>query len=295
MTRSLTIIAILFFSLPVFAQSLTGYYTGEMRLTGRNVRMQVQLDLIEDSGNFKGVIRSRYVENLKVTGCENWVEGSLVRETLTLMDQATLRETEVPVGTCHNMMGQVRMNVKQEIGKEPEMTGTWFDRYGEALGRFTIVRIDTAISYTVADDEKEATRLKNERQIALAASDSIRLAMMKMARGVQWLDTLTVPATEATLIIRAPDADLYHKLSVTMNDGIVLLNNSPRRQGAKITLKEMDLEPVELVFYSYHTMVEVMYDIEVTLQWGEEQEKKWTIPVSTFQNRGIVLHFKPRD
>ena len=45
------------------AQSLQGFYTGELKISGRNARLSLQLDLMETNGIYNAVLRSRIFED----------------------------------------------------------------------------------------------------------------------------------------------------------------------------------------------------------------------------------------
>jgi hypothetical protein len=104
------------------------------------------------------------------------------------------------------------------------------------------------------------------------------------------LDTISIKGAEASLLITAPEADMYHKLTVLLGRQPVLVNSSPKMQGAKIRLKEMNEGDIELLFLCNHFLVDVGFDIQVLVEW-EGGKKLMVIPVSTFENQGLVIRF----
>jgi hypothetical protein len=114
---------------------------------------------------------------------------------------------------------------------------------------------------------------------------------MIAVRGVELLDTFSIPPVGASLKVEAPDADIFHRLTVMVNDNVVLLAATPKQQGAIIRLKEMVPGEVDILLLCYHVMVDVAFDVKLTLTW-EGGEKIWIVPVSTMRNKGIVLKIK---
>jgi hypothetical protein len=272
----------------IYAQSLQGFYTGELKVSGRNIRMSLQLDLLEDGGKFKTVLRSRFLENNRVTGCDNWLEGIMQKQNLVLKNLATIKEHEVPSGAC-NQIGMLKL-VQNKKSTEPEFSGIWLDASGEVFGRLTLKKVDTEVSYFVADEEAIARKNIAETQIASTFNDSLRFELMRKARGAAWLDTITIKGKEANISITAPEADLFHKLTILVDNQPVLINSAPRQQGAIIRLKEMNEGYAEILFLCNHFLVDVGYDIKVNIEWAGGSHNL-VVPVSTFKNQGLVLRF----
>ncbi len=284
------------FFLPVFlmglaagnlsAQSLQGFYSGQLKLAGTGAKLSAQLDLMEDSGRYTAVFRSRVVEELAVAGCDNWLAGTLKSGRLELENKTPIRETNVPYGAC-TAFKMVRLSVKQENGVL-ELSGNLNEENGLLYGKVTLTRVDTAVSFSVEDEAIEAKKRMGEIYIAAGRRDEEIISRMLSVRGVEFLDSIAIPPTGASLKVEAPDADIFHRLTMMVNDNVVLLAASPKQQGAVIRLKEMVPGSVDVVLLCYHVMVEVAFDVKLTLTW-QGGEKVWTIPVTTMRNRGIIL------
>lgn len=280
---------ILLFCLGVFnlqGQSLRGFYTGQLKLVANGAKLGAQVDLMEDSGRYTAVFRSRVVDGLTVSGCDNWLEGILKDGKLEMNNILTLRETNVPSGVC-NYFRSAKLVVKQENGNF-QIAGNLINQMGDVYGRLSISRVDTAISFSVEEEKMEAKRKIGEVHIAQGLTDNEIIERMISIRGMNRVDTVSFVPVNASLKIEAPDADLYHKLTVVVNEDPVLIAASPRQQGAVLRLKDMVPGDMEVVFLCYHLLVDVMYDIKVTLTW-DGGEKVWTLPVSTYSNTGLVL------
>jgi hypothetical protein len=288
MRKLLFFIIIILWGVQPFAQSLQGYYTGQLKVSGRSLRMGLQLDLVEQNGFYMAVLRSRLVEEGFVSGCDNWMEGKMNGRELVLKNIVMVKENSVPPGSC-NQLGVLK--IKINTGKpEPELTGNWLDINDELFGRFTLTRVDTMVSYSMVEEEAIARRNVAEKQMFFAPNDSIKIELMRSARGAEWLDTIEIKSKDANLHIAAPEADIFHKLTVLLNNEPVLIDSSPRQKGAVVRLKEMGEGYVEVLLLCYHAMVDVMYDVQIKLEW-EGGSREITVPVSTYKNRGIVLRF----
>jgi hypothetical protein len=271
------------------SQSLQGFYTGQLRLAGTGAKLNAQLDLMEDSGRYSAVLRSRVVEDLAVSGCDNWLEGKMNGSRMEMVNMTPLRATNVPQNACIAYKF-VKLNVKQENG-EYQLTGNVNEDNGMLYGKLTLTRVDTAISFSVEEEAVEAKRKMGEILIAAGRTDQEVISRMLAVRGVEFVDTISIPAVGASLKVEAPDADIFHRLTVMVNDKVALLAATPRQQGAVIRLKEMAPGDVEILLLCYHVMVDVDFDVKLTLTW-EGSEKIWTLPVSTLRNRGIVIRVK---
>ncbi len=268
------------------AQSLQGFYSGQLKLTGSGAKLSAQFDLIEDSGRYSAVLRSRAVENLSVAGCDNWLEGTMKNDRIDMENKTPLRETNVPPGACQDFKF-VKLSVKQENG-ELQLTGSLNDEDGVLYGRLTLTRVDTVISFSVEEEALEAKRRMGEIYIAAGRKDEEIINRMLKIRGVEFIDSISVPPIGVSLKVEAPDADIFHRLTVMVNDNVVLLAATPRQQGAIIRLKEMIPGEVDILLLCYHFMVDVAFDVKLTLLW-QGGEKVWTVPVSTMRNRGVIL------
>lgn len=290
------ILYFLLFSLPslflqagAYAQDLQGFYTGQMKISGSNVKLGVQLDLMYESGKYTAVLRSRVVEGQTVSGCDNWLEGTLNEGNLNLVNLLALRATNVPPGAC---MGYryAKFSIKAENGGY-SLSGNLNDLGGDFYAKLTLTRVDTANSFSVSEEAEQAKKGKGELEIANTFTDSARIEKMIEVRGIEWLDTLAIREKNSSLKIEAPGADMFHKLTILINGNPVLINSTPRQQGAIIRLKEMVPGDMEVVLLCYHVLVEVTYDVKLTLTW-EGGEKTWMVPVSTNRNAGIMLQVK---
>jgi hypothetical protein len=273
----------------VKAQSLQGFYTGQLRLAGTGAKLNAQLDLMEDSGRYSAVLRSRVVEDLAVSGCDNWLEGKMNGSRIEMVNMTPLRATNVPEGACIAYKF-VKLTVKQENG-ELLLTGNVNEDNGMLYGKLTLTRVDTIISFSVEEEAVEAKRKMGEIKIAAGRTDEEVISRMLAIRGVEFVDTFSIPPIGASLKVEAPDADIFHRLTVMVNDNVVLLAATPKQQGAIIRLKEMTPGDVEIILLCYHVLVDVAFDVKLTLTW-EGGEKVWTVPVSTMRNQGLVLRIK---
>jgi len=271
------------------AQRLQGFYSGQLKLAGSGAKLSAQLDLMEDSGRYTAVFRSRAVEELAVAGCDNWLEGVMKGGRIEMENKTTLRETNVPPGACLGYKF-VKLSVKEENG-ELQLFGNLNEDNGILYGRVTLTRVDTAVSFSVEEEAVEAKRRMGEIYIAAGRKDEEIISRMLMVRGIEFVDTLSVPPTGASLKVEAPDADIFHRLTVMVNDNVVLLAATPKQQGAIIRLKEMVPGEVEIILLCYHFMVDVAFDVKLTLNW-QGGEKVWTIPVSTMKNKALMLRIK---
>jgi len=271
------------------AQGLQGFYSGQLKLAGSGAKLSAQLDLMEDSGRYTAVFRSRAVEELAVAGCDNWLEGIMKGGRIEMENKTPLRETNVPPGACLAYKF-VKLSVKEENG-ELQLSGTINEDNGIMYGRVTLTRVDTAVSFSVEEEAMEAKRRMGEIYIAAGRKDEEIISRMLLVRGVEFADTISIAPIGASLKVEAPDADIFHRLTVMVNDNVVLLGATPKQQGAIIRLKEMVPGEVEILLLCYHFMVDVAFDVKLTLTW-QGGEKVWTIPVSTMKNRGIMLRIK---
>lgn len=271
------------------SQSLQGFYNGELKVTGRNAKLSMQLDLMEANGIYTAVLRSRIFENGVLTGCDNWLEGKLSSKGLQLNHMAVVKETGLPPGTC-GQLNALRMTVNTTKG-EPELTGTWIDSDDVVFGKFTLKRIDTANSFSVPEEKEIAMRYINESKILIAPTMGQRIMLMQDTRPTDWIDSLTVPTGDASIKFEAKDADPFHKLTVLIDSTPVIVSVSPRQQVNIVTLDSMKAGEIRVLLLCDHAMVDVMYNVTVTLEW-QGQQHQWIIPVSTFKNRGILIRFK---
>jgi hypothetical protein len=271
------------------AQSLQGFYNGELKVTGRNARLSMQLDLMEANGIYTAVLRSRIFENGVLTGCDNWLEGKLSSKGLQLNQMAVVKETGLPPGTC-GQLNELRMTVNTTKG-EPELTGTWIDSDDVVFGKFTLKRIDTANSFSVPEEKEIALRYINEGKILMAPTMGQRIMLMLATRPTDWIDSLTVPTGDASIKFEAKEADPFHKLTVLIDSTPVIVSVSPRKQVNIVTLDSMKAGEIRVLLLCDHAMVDVMYNVTVTLVW-QGQQHQWIVPVSTFKNRGIIIRFK---
>lgn len=286
-----SIIAVFLFLQALFlhSQSLQGFYAGQLRLAGTGAKLNAQLDLMVDSGRYSAVLRSRVVEDLAVSGCDNWLEGKMNGSRIELVNMTPLRATNVPQGACIAYR-LVKLTVKEENG-EFQLTGNVNEDNGVLYGKLTLTRVDTAISFSVEEEAVEAKRKMGEILIAAGRTDQEVISRMIAVRGVEFVDTISISSIGASLKVEAPDADIFHRLTILVNDNVALLAATPKQQGAIIRLKEMAPGDVEILLLCYHVMVDVDFDVKLTLT-QEGSEKIWTIPVSTRRNVGIVLRIK---
>jgi hypothetical protein len=276
-----------------YSQSLQGFYTGQMKVQGQRDRMQVQLDLIEEDGGYRGVFRSRFVENNSITGCDNWVEGRMIGKNLVLRNLAATRATGIDVAAC-NYLNQIRLtfNEKKET---PEFSCVWENQDDIVFGRFFLTRIDTAVSYTVEEEREIAYRKIAETMIFRSRNDSIRIGLMLQYRPLAIRDTISVPPGDVEIQITAPDADPFHLFSVLINTNPVAIKRAPKQQGLKILLKTTELENAEIKFLCEHALVDVDFDVQVVIIWSDKRESL-VVPVSTLMNSGFLLHVEqPKD
>jgi hypothetical protein len=274
------------FVVSVYGQSLKGFYTGQMKVPGQREMMQVQLDLLEEDGGYRGVFRSRFVENNIITGCDNWVEGRMSGKNIVLRNLAITRETGVPEGAC-NMMRQIRLTPNNK-GDVITFSCVWEMEEGEIFGRFNLVREDTAVSYVIEEEREIAYRQMAESLIFRAPTDSLRIGLMLQYRPKAIRDTIIVEADDVEIQITALTADPYHLFTILVNGVPVAIRRAPKQQGLKLKINTREYPEAEIVFLCEHSLVNVYFQIEATISVGDKQ-KQLTIPVSTYQNAGIYL------
>jgi len=283
---------VVFFASGISAQSLQGFYNGELKVSGRNAKLSMQLDLMETNGNYSAVLRSRIYENQVLTGCDNWLEGKISSKGLILNHMATVKETALPQGTC-DQLNALRITVNTSKG-EPELTGTWIDVNDDVFGKFTLKRIDTANSFSVPEEKEVAQRKVDEMKIFMAPNMGEKILLMMKTRGEEYIDSITIPTGDASIRFEAKDADPFHKLTVLIDSTPVIVSGSPRKQATIVTLDSVKAGDLKVLLLCDHAMVDVMYNVTVTLEWRGQQQQ-WIIPVSTFKNRGILIRFKGPD
>lgn len=266
------------------SQQLSGFYSGELKIN--RVVMGAQLDLIADKGAYTAIFRTRYPENNVVTGCDNVLFGKLARQTLILDLKVVIKETEVPAGAC-NYFNTLRLHLKQN-GDVVEATGELQGINGNVIGRLTLSRTDTLLSFTVPEELQEATRKLREVQIGAMFDEEKRAEMMLEIRKTELLDSLQLPANEAKIRIEAPNSDRFHKVSVLVNGNPVMVNKFPKQTPIQIILKE--LLPGETLIYiiCHHYLVDVYYMAKVIITSGT-QTYEFDVPVSTGSNKAIKL------
>lgn len=270
-------------------KSLQGFYNGEVKIIGQRTIFGTQLDLVrETETNYTGIFRLRAIENNEITGCDYLVSGILQSDKLNLDLSAVVKETGVPSGGC-NIFSSIRLAVdaKEEA---PKFKGTLIAPDGRTnMARAEMARIDLENSFTVQEDIAEGKRIIAETVIANVMDDSTKIAMMMTYRPIESVDSISIFPSEAILDIEAPDADLYHKLTVLVNDNVVLLNKAIKQQGVRVRLVDLpENGQIELFFLSYHALASVTYPIQIKLSW-EGGEKSWQFPVSVFQNKRLLI------
>ncbi len=288
MKKAIIIFFITFLALSLKAQSLQGFYTGQLKLSAAGLRLNVQLDLMQDSGEYSAVLRFRAVEDNQLSGCDNWMAGIGNIPKLRFQNMVSLRETNIASWICNDFKWLDLELKKGSTGMNPEFTGTLTNKNGSQFGKLTLTKVDSVNSFSVEEERAEALYRLSERQIAMTKDDSTRVAMMLVNRGIQMLDSLEISSGNTSLLVEAPTADRFHKLTLLINDNIVLLNTAPAQKAALIKLDDPEEGELEIVLLCYHTMVDVNYFVKLTLK-HPDGEKVWEIPVSTFKNRGIKL------
>lgn len=270
-------------------QSLQGFYTGQVKIPGFREPMQVQLDLLEEDGGYRGVFRSRFVENNAITGCDNWVEGRLIGNKMVLKNLATTRETGVPDGAC-NMLKEISMNFNEKR-EAPEFICIWENNDNTAFKRFKLSRIDTEVSYTIEEEREIAYRKMSGMLIFRAPSDSVRIGMMLSYRPTEIKDTIEVTPGDLEIQITAPDADPFHLVTILINNQPAAIKRAPKQQGLKILLNTSALEDAFILFLCEHALVDVLFDVKVVFNWLDKNAS-FTMPVSTFSNNGFWLRVR---
>lgn len=268
---------------------IQGYYTGELRLTGRGVSMGLQLDITRNGNEYIGVLRSRYMENNKLVGCDNFLAGTLEKDVLTFKQLVPLRETNVPAGTC-NYFGGGRISFATKDGTL-QAKGSLIDQDRLTTGRLTLVQQDAENSFAFADEMLEAFRLVKEAEITKKAKNPTALAdAIYTNRPKNMVDTLYATAGQSiSMQISAPEADLFHKLSVAVNGNVALLNRAPRQQPLQLTLPDLPKGEIEVSLLCQHAAVDITYMVNVQITMPDGAQKQMQIPVSTFANRTVLI------
>ncbi len=269
--------------------ALRGFYTGEAKIIGQRTQFGVQLDLVEEEETtFAGIFRLRAIENNQVTGCDYLVSGILEDGKLNLNLLSVVKETNVPSGGC-NIFSSIKLAVEVKEAA-PKLKGNLIAYSGrDNIAKVELERIDRENSFTVEEEIREGKRIIAETYIANAPDDSVRIAMMLSYRPTELVDSVEISSGEAILEIEAPDADLYHKLTLLVNDNVVIFNKAPKQQGIRVRL--VDLPPggrTELFFLCYHYLLTVNYPVQVVLIW-DGGSKRWEFPVSVFQNKRLLI------
>lgn len=281
------------FSFSVSGQVGPGFYTGDLKLIDFQERFKVQLDIMEDSSGLSAVFRARIIDNQEVAGCDLWMTGKRSGNRLEFFVGVPLRITRMPDWICASMHRMVIDQKKSKAGEPTEWTGVVYQEDGTNMARFSIQLTDSVNSASVVDEMEEAKYLMNERLIFFARTDSARINLMLAGRGIQILDSLVMDTTSSVLRIEAPGADLMHRLTVLINDRVVLLNNAPSGRGSNIRLKNLEETDLDILLLCYHFMVNTQFNVKLTLEQGEKV-KVWEVPVSTYKNRGIRLKVRNR-
>lgn len=282
---------VLFMADGLQAQSLTGFYTGQMKLSRQRAEMGVQLDLIEKDGIYNAIFRTRYFENNVITGCDNLMLGTLQNGVINFRHLVNIKETEVPQGSCDYFA-----NLKLSLDKKatnPTWTGTVTGSDLSVFGRFKIERIDEENSFSVKDEMEVVMRKLGEVQILNEPVDSLRNKLMLAYRPTRITDTVSLKAGgELRLRIDAPDADPFHKLTVLVNGRPVMENKAPKQQPLQIRFADLVEGELEILLLCNHAMVEVNYPVVVTLQSASGDQIVYT-NVTTIQNTGLLLKINP--
>ena len=277
-----------FLFLSTRGQEIKGFYTGELRLMDINERLNVQMDIMEDSTGITGVFRTRIIDNQQVVGCDNWLTGNRSGTKMFFTSQVPLRITNIPDWLCTDYKTMTFEQRKARDGSGMEWLGVLYREEGGAFGRVVMRKVDSVNSYTVDEEREEAKYLMNEKKIFLAVTDSARINLMLAGRGTQIIDSLVIDTSASVLKLEAPGADILHKLTVLVNDNVVLLNNSPAQRGTNIRLNNLEEGDVDILFLCYHFMVNANFNVKLTLEYNGGI-KVWEIPVTTYKNRGIRL------
>lgn len=293
MRHTIFIILLSLFCPPLKAQQLQGFYTGQLKLSGQGIKMSVQMDIMEEAGAITAVIRFRAVEDNQVSGCDNWLQGTGNATKFNLHNMVTLKETNIAPWVCNDFV-RVEMSLKKgSTPQSPEYNGVLLNREGGVFAKITLAKVDTANSFSVADESAEAAYRIGEKQIAMAASDSAQISLMLANRGVQLLDSLELDAQNANLLVEAPMADRFHRLTLLINDNVILFNSPIAQKGVNIKLNELVEGDIDITLVCYHVLVEVNFPVKLTLTYNGN-EKAWEVPVSTYKNRAIRLKVNPK-
>lgn len=248
--------------------------------------MGVQLELLPSQEAFTAILRTRYPENNLITGCDNLLTGKIDRQTLKMEMKIVLKETEVPEGSC-NFFNTLRLQMRQS-GAGVEASGELQGANGSVIGRLTLNRVDTAVSFTVADELKEANRKLGEAQIARVFEEDKRAALMLEVRPSQLTDSITIANEEVKIRIDAPEADRFHKVSLFVNSNPVLTNKAPKQTPLQVTLKELPPGETFVQVVCHHVLVDVYFPVVVQIIHGD-QIKTFEVPVSTARNQVIKV------
>lgn len=274
--------ATIYFS-PLQAQNLQGFYTGEVKIIGQRTQFGTQLDLVEQGNEYVGIFRLRAIENNQVTGCDYLVSGKNTKDKLDLKILTTIKETAVPTGGC-DIFSMIKLTV--DISEqEPTFKGNLTAFSGrDNIAKTEMKLADREPSFTIGEEIMEGKRILNEKSIARATDDSTRIALMLEYRETVLVDSIELGGGEAFLNIEATDADLYHKLTLLVNDNVVLFNRSPKQQGIRVRLVDLPAGITDVIFICYHYLLTVTYPVKVTLSW-EGGSRSLDFPVSVFQNK----------
>jgi hypothetical protein len=273
----------------VQAQSLQGFYTGQLKMSGIPERFNVQMDIMEDGKGLSAVFRTRIIDDRQLAGCDNWLQGAKSGNDLRFKSLVPLKITNIPDWICNEFATLTLQPKKLKEGtSSTEWIGNLYDGDGTNLGKVTLEKIDNENSFSVVDERDEARYMISEQKIYLATSDTARLRLILEGRGVHIIDSLAMDTTSSVLRIEAPGADAFHKLTVMVNEKVVLLNNSPAQKGTNIRLTKLEEGDLDIIFICYHFLVNTNFNVKLTLEYGGGM-KTWEIPVTTYKNRGIRL------
>lgn len=248
--------------------------------------MGVQLELLPSQEAFTAIFRTRYPENNVITGCDNLLTGKMDRQTLKMDMRIVLKETQVPEGSC-NFFNTLRLQMRQN-GAAVEASGELQGTDGFVIGRLTLNRVDTAVSFTVADELVEANRKLGEAQIAKVFEEDKRAELMLEVRPSQISDSITIAEEEVKIRIDAPEADRFHKVSLLVNGNPVLINKAPKQTPVQVTLKDLPPGETFLHVVCHHVLVDVYFPVVVQVKYGD-QIKTIEMPVSTGRNQVIKV------
>ncbi|TAD84365.1 MAG: hypothetical protein EAY75_13335 [Bacteroidetes bacterium] len=278
------ILALLWCQLAGLSQQIGGFYTGQLKMNGASIG--AQMDLIVSGDSYTGILRTRYLDNNLITGCDNVLEGELEGKTLNLKMKVVIKETGVDANTCYYFT-TVKLRLKTD-GQAVEAVGNLLDQGGMTIGRLTLNRVDTALSFTAGEELQEASRRLKEESLRSIFDPKAFAETALEVRETNLIDSIEIEGKEVVMKFESPIAERLFKISVLVNGDAVMVDKAPGKAPFQITLKDMVVGETMIYIICHNLLQDFYFPTTVRVSFADKSFLV-NVPVSTLQNQAIKL------